>query len=1256
MSTLIKDTLRLIKKTKGRFFSLAAIVMIGVAFFVGVSSSSSIMASNVDAYDDAYNLKDITVYSNYGFTEDDITAVEKLPDVKKAETDSFVDVYVSSGAYSSIARIHSYDSENTINQFSLREGRLPQKKNEVLGEAGTDMEPGLPVGSVVKLSRPDNDLDDWLSVSEVTVVGIIDTPLYINMTKENSTLSNQYLQTYFYIPKKAFTNEFDIEMNVLTSEGKTYNSFYKGYQNYAESVKDELDVLGETQADLRKEEVLSGAWDKYNDGLKEYEDGLNEFNTEIADAEKEISDAEKEISDGWKQIHDGEKELTDAQAQLDAAKTEGENELAEGRKQLEQGAEELSEGKEKYEKGKEEAEEYISQIDDGIAQIDEALTQLQSEEVTQAVDLLRQFPQDTEITELVESYRRLKEQIDAVRDNYGEIDDVTVGEAISHFGEINERIRGQIAALRSHQEFADYLSAGFDHALTSAELNELLEENEKQQLAAMISDTAVWVSDARTDTLQDILDSYEAAKERAQHAEDNLEQTSQLIDSIDEEMMDVSIIGSAEEADAQLNQLIEALKLMNPDNEFKTIGDIISAYDSSVAQLNQQKTELLAAKKQIQDELDEAYQQIAEGEKLLQEGYEKIEQGAAELERQIAEAQKEIDDGWAEIRKNRQKLVDAEKDLAKGKAELEDARTDGLKELNDAKEKLDKAKQDIEELEEGSWTVLTREQHYHSRTYKNTVQQMQAIANIFPIFFFLVAALVCLTTMTRMVDEQRGQIGILMALGYTPLQCASKYLTYAALATLIGEVLGAVIGLLTLPAVIYNAWNMMYIQPRMKIYIPWTLILLSSASFLAVMLLTTWYSCSKDMKEVPAQLLRPKAPKVGKSTMIEKAAIIWSHLSFTWKVTIRNLIRYKKRLIMTMIGVGGCTALLITGFGIRDSINSMVDLQFDEIVLYDGTASFSEDFSYSRYRSYAEALEENEMISKVSLAGSYSAIASVKNQEETVYVQTFRDDEEISKLYELRTRKGHDQLHLTDDGIIINEKLAENLGLSAGDELVLESRAGVKKSIPITAVCEMYIQHYVFMTEECYRNVYGTSATRDTVLIKAEDGADLNDIKQMLSDDEHISSINFYDAILENFKSMVKSLDLIVWVLIAASMSLAFVVLGNLTNINISERQREIATLKVLGFTGKEVENYIYKENNVLTFLGALLGIPIGNVLHHYIMRQVEMDYIMFGRSVLKSSFVISVILTLVFGVLVNFFMRKKLKQIEMVESLKSVE
>ncbi|HAE15969.1 MAG TPA: hypothetical protein DCG51_05395, partial [Erysipelotrichaceae bacterium] len=321
--TLKKDILRLIRATKGRFFSLTAIVTIGVAFFVGVSSSSTIMADNVDTYSDRLRLKDITIYSDYGFDDEDIQAISQLDEVAYAEGSKFVDVNAAAGSTSIVSRIHSYDPDSQINLFELVEGRLPKTKNEVLSEAGTDMEPGYPVGTVLRLSRPDDDLDDWLDTDTVTVVGTINTPLYLNMTKENSTLANQYIQTYFYIPEEAFVIDYDVEVNVLTKEGVSYESFYDAYEKYCSRLKKDIEDFGTTQVMHRHDEVLEEAYKELNDGWQEYYDGKKEFEEKIADAEQEIADAEKEIADGWKELEDGIQKLKDGQKELDEREADG---------------------------------------------------------------------------------------------------------------------------------------------------------------------------------------------------------------------------------------------------------------------------------------------------------------------------------------------------------------------------------------------------------------------------------------------------------------------------------------------------------------------------------------------------------------------------------------------------------------------------------------------------------------------------------------------------------------------------------------------------------------------------------------------------------------------------------------------------------------------------------------------------------------------------------------------------------------------
>ena len=1069
-----------------------AIIIIGVAFFVGVSGSSYIMGKNVDAYADETNLKDITIYSNYGFDDEDVDAVSQMSKVDKAEGSKFVDVLANSSNASKVTRVHSYSENSTINQFVLKEGRLPQNKNEVLAEKGTDMAATFSIGDELTLSRPDDDLDDYLNVEKVTVVGLIDTPLYINETKETSTLSNQYIATYLYIPKEAFSLDYYTEINVLTKDGKSMYAFSDEYKDYCAEVKEDIQDLGIVQSKNRRDSIVEQAKEEYQEGYEEYKEALKEYEDGISDGEEQLQSAEEQLQSGKKQIESAKQTLVDSQSTLNSEITSNKALLDEKNNELQVAKQQLEQAKEQLDANSDNIEQARSAVN-----VYDALTQIKN----------------------------------SLPDNDEDLTD-------------NEDYQNTLKQLK--------------------------------ELGIIDGDTYV------------------------------VSQVSSIIDSAQQRIID--------EAGMSIDEIRSSIQQYD---------DGLQQYNDGISQLNT-----------AQSEIDSAYQQ---------------------LESTQSSSQSQIDSGWNEIEGNESTLSDSETQLNEGKSELEEQKISGKQQLEEAKEKLDKAKQDIEDLESGKWTVLDRTSHYGMETYVGSVDQMAAIGNIFPVFFFLVAALVCLTTMTRMIDEERGQIGILRALGYTEIQCASKYLIYAFLATIIGCVIGSVLGTLTFPIIIYEAWKMLYIEPSMKLYIPWHLIGIATVSFLAVMLLTTFSVCHKSMKEVPSQLLRPASPKLGKSSFIEHIGLIWNHLSFTWKVTIRNLLRYKKRLVMTVIGVGGCTALMVIGFGVRDSIDQMVKLQFTDITHYDGFAKLSDDISEEDKNEIIQKVEDDSDVASLVSAVSYSGKISYNDTEETVLTQVFTDNDEISKLYTLRTRKGHHEISIDDSGVVISEKLSEDLGVKIGDTVTIESKYGVQKEVTVSAITEMYIQHYAFLNEDLYEELFDTSIDPDTLfIVSAIDNS--SNLQKMLASDERVESISFYDVTLENFNNMVKTLDFIIIVLIASSLALAFVVLGNLMNINISERQREIATLKVLGFRKREVQSYIYKENNVLTILGAIAGLPLGVALHHWIMHELQFSYVMYGVDVMPLSLIVSVILTSGFGILVNQLMKKKLAAIEMVESLKSVE
>ena len=1140
-----KNVFRLIKSTKGRFFSLSAIVSIGVAFFIGVSASAPMMAASVDYYDDSYDLKDFTIYSNYGFREDDIEALKKVDSISTVEPGYFVDEIATSGQGTQLVRIHSYDSTHTINRFKLVEGRMPQNDHEVVAERSGNIKSGFEVGDTVKLSLPDGSRSGVLPVQEVTVVGVIDTPLYLNMSKETSTLDNLPINSYLYIPSSAFDSSNYLELNILTEDGKKLSSFSDSYDTYIAEVKQKIEALASTQQTETAHKIKEDAMSEYNDGMqkyidgtKQYQDALDSYQKEIADAQQKLSESRADVASGEVEIANAKDKLVSAQNALNTEKLNRQAEIDNQQEIINQNRATLQSSQHALNSQKATLEQNENNLLAALASIPDAITLYQTEiQFRQGIALYGISP-TTPVSLLIMFRADLRQLCDAM----------------------------------------------FPEGYTGKTIGDL--------------------QDALDDHLQEIDQNF-------------------------------SLTASTKE-----DRLLELQNLQ-------------TQYTNDLATVQNALTVTIPA----------SQQQITDGLAAVDQGQQQLNQGQATLNQKIADGQAEIDAGWQAIYTNENKLADARVQIANGEAQLNTAITEGTKKLNDAleelnlsKAKLADAKKKIDDLAEGKWTILDRKSHYASVTFKNTVQQMEAISRVFPAFFILVAALVCLTTMTRLVEEQRNEIGTLRALGYTKWQCTLKYLFYAISATLIGIVVGSILGLSSFPLIIYHAWRMMYILPPIRFVIPSGLISLTAMVFIFAMSIATWFACKGDTQDVPSQLMRPKAPPMGKKTFLENIPLIWNHLSFTDKVTMRNIFRYKKRFFMTIVGVAGCTALMLIGFGIRDSISNMVDINFKEIIQYDGMVSFEDDASEQVKAEALKEIQSTENVTDAQMGFVYTTKTYDDKVDETATVHVF-DKENVSREFNLRTRVGHKSISLTDDGVIINEKLAENLGVHIGDKITIEDAEGNPHEVNISGITEMYVNHFVFMSREYYKEVFGKDAGINTVYLSTMgDEAAQKILANQISTIQGIEGITLYSGLLDNFYSMVKGLNGIIWVLIFSSMLLAFVVLSNLITVNISERQREIATLKVLGFRRNEVKKYIFKENNLLAGIGGIVGIPVGIALHRYIMRTVEMDYLMFGRNIEWMSFFYALVLTILFSVIVNRMMAKRLNDIRMVESLKSVE
>ncbi|WP_295644997.1 FtsX-like permease family protein [uncultured Holdemanella sp.] len=638
----------------------------------------------------------------------------------------------------------------------------------------------------------------------------------------------------------------------------------------------------------------------------------------------------------------------------------------------------------------------------------------------------------------------------------------------------------------------------------------------------------------------------------------------------------------------------------------------IQAASSKKAELQSQLNQLLSAKNQ----LNNAYSSLVDGQAQYEDGVSKIEDAKTELNKSIEQ-------------------------LTLSKAEFNIQKHDALRELSDAQLEIDKM--------EGKWIVLDRDSHYSYRDYGACADRMDGIAKVFPVFFFLVAALVCMTTMTRMVDEQRNEMGTLKALGYSKLQIASKYLIYALIASILGSILGCSLGMYLFPTVIFNAWNTLYNIDQIKFLFQPGLILLASGSVTGITLLATLYSIYSELIEMPSQLMRPKAAKAGKKILLEQIPFIWKRLSFLRKVTARNIFRYKKRFFMTIIGITGCSALLVAGFGINDSISDIVNQQYNVIYHYDATVAAKTNEITSQIQSLKgvkDVYEEDHL----------AVTTKIENKDISTTVHIISNDKKFKDFCTLFN--GKKEFDLDDSSVLISQKMATKLNKKAGDTIKFKDANNKVIKAKIKGVFTNYVGHHIYASETLYKSWNTNAKTTHTYLIKSKKTTKKfeRNLGNKIMNVDGVQSVTFYSSLQKNFKDMIKSISYIVVVLVISAACLAFVVLYNLSNVNISERKREIATIKVLGFTRKEVDAYINRETILLTILGSLIGLGIGVGLHHLIMNLAEMDDIMFGRTINSISYVISFVMTIGFNAIINLFMHRKLNKIQMVESLKAVE
>ncbi len=682
--------------------------------------------------------------------------------------------------------------------------------------------------------------------------------------------------------------------------------------------------------------------------------------------------------------------------------------------------------------------------------------------------------------------------------------------------------------------------------------------------------------------------------------------------------------------------------------------DGLKQYEKNLAAFEQQRDEAYA-------QLDSYYNAgfLTDEQYAAQKGA--LDQQFAAARAQLDDAKAQLDDSLAQLASTKARLDESQAEIDSGKAELENARTklaDGQARLEDARSQLADAEKQVDDIEYPTNYVLTRQANVGYVCFDNDTSIVEGISKIFPIFFFLVAALVCMTTMSRMIEEQRTQIGVLKALGYSSGQILKKYVFYSGSSALIGGVAGFFAGTYVFTTVIWEAYKMMYEFADVIIVFDW----LTGALALAVAMLcsvgTTLYSCHQELGEAPAQLIRPKAPSAGKRIFLERIPAIWNRLKFLQKVSIRNVFRYKKRFFMMIVGICGCTALLVAGFGIRDSIKNVVAMQYDEIFHVDYEVLFNKDMDEAAQETFLK--DNTPYIEDCLFLHTGSVDARMNGQVKSINLVVCGNDDPISTFIDLHDEDGKLDYPQFGQGII-NSNLAQVLDVELGDEFTVYDSDMNALTVKIVGLCDNYVYNYLYINNETYESAWGAPDINSAYIIGTPTGegqaaSTPQEAGSLIAESTGVSSVSVTEDFKIRINNTMKSLDYVVALIIVSAAALAFIVLYNLTNINITERIREIATIKVLGFYPRETSSYVFRENLVLTAIAAIVGIPLGTILHKFVMTQIQVDLMSFDVHITVLSYILSVIGTFVFAMIVNLTMRHKIDKISMTESLKSVE
>ena len=1223
-----KNNRRGLFKTLGRFLAILAIVALGVGFFTGLRLARPAMAKTGADYLRETGFFDFELRSTLGFTGEDVAYFAGLDGIAAAEGSLNEDLLTTCREQQVV--FTTYQLLDEINQVVLSAGRMPQAANECLGDDRYFTEADL--GTVFPVENDDEDAA--FSQQSYTLVGLCNSPQYLNSQRGSTALGDGSVAAFLFLPAEGYDAEYYSAVYVkLDEDADAFTDAYAELSDQWETpLKDQVALRGDLrQAELiaDAEAELSDGWDEYEDGLKEYEDGKLEAEQELADGKQELADALQELQDGEDDYAEGvetlaalredplsNEEIRDARAELD----DGWQKYYDGKREYEDGLRKYQDGLQEYEDGLAAYEDAVAEnqpkLDEAKKELEDAKAQLESGEAQYSGGLAtynRLLADPTSVPELAQARQTLDD----------------------NWARYNNGLAQYEENLAAYEQNRTALEAALSQAQDTLRM---LQENgaPAEEIAA---------AEAAVQQLQGQLAALEQGKAQLDAGKAELDKSKQELDA-GEAQYAAACQSAIDQASLELASARSQL-----DDGWDQYEEGLQEYEAGVQELEDGKQELADAKKELDDakaelddgkkELDDAYADLVQGEADYKTGY---EDALTEGEQELADARVELDDGWAEYEDGLQEYEDgkleAELELADAKQELDDA----LVELRDGETQLDN-------LRDPSYYALPRTTNTGYANFDSDTSIVQGLAAIFPVFFFLVAALVCSSTMTRMVEEQRTENGTLKALGYSDQKIMGRYIFYAGLAAVSGSLLGFGLGSWLFPLVIWHAYQIIYRFGEITYVFDPALGLVSLAVALLCSVGAALAAAYNEMRKMPAILMRPKTPKAGKRIFLERVTVLWRRMSFLQKVSARNVFRYKKRLVMMLLGVGGCLALLVAGLGLRDSVANVAEDQYSAITLYDYTITFDQDQTPEQQETFREETAQD--LSHLAFAAVETVEVFTKSGVSSVSVVA-SDDPDITSLFGL-AYNGAPVAWPEGDGAVVSDKLLRLAGISVGDSLTVELGDGTVVEIPVTGVFENYVNHYILLTGQGFETYLGKTPTYSTAYAGTE-SEEVSAVAARLNQRSHVSSVSLSRDFQNMIADTMESLNAVIALVVGCALALSFVVSYNLININITERVREIATIKVLGFYQGETYSYVFREGLILTCLGCVVGVPVGIWLHRFVMERIQVDMVSFRVRISPWSYLLALALTILITLVADALVMRKIDRIGMAESLKSVE